>query len=145
MSRRKYHFILNEIGMCAGTSRIDGRALLNFMFHTNAVTEAVAERSESLLTNLMQGGKEWIWVEVDSRKDPHLVEKKMIGAMGYSPDDPYNRLIVGLPKVHKIWRDRHAGQIHPLAPIIEVWVASGKDQNENKDKEAARQGAQACR
>ncbi len=128
--------------MCTGTSRVDGRALLDFMFHTNNVTEEVAEKSETLLTKLMQGNREWIWVEVDSREDTHVPDKKVIGAMGYSPDDPYNRLIVELPTVHRTWRKKNDGDIHPLAPIIAAWVASGKTKKK-ANKEAARQGAQA--
>ena len=142
MSRRQYHFILNEIVMCAGTNRVDGRALLDFMFHTNNVTEEVAERSETLLTKLMQDNREWIWVEVDSGEDSHAPDKKVIGAMGYNPDDPYNRLIVELPTIQKRWRKKNDKDIHPLVPIIEAWLASGKDQ-EKANKEAARQGAQA--
>ena len=111
------------------------------MFHTNHVTEEVAEKSETLLTKLMQDNREWIWVEVDSCEDPHVLDK-MIGAMGYDPDDPYNRLIVKLSTVHKRWRKKNDEDIHPLAPIIEAWLASGKDQ-EKVNKEAARQGAQA--
>ena len=74
--------------------------MLYFMFHTNDVTEEVAEKSETLLTKLMQDNREWIWVEVDSCEDPHVPDK-VIGAMGYDPDDPYNRLIVKLSIVHK--------------------------------------------
>lgn len=143
MSKRKYHFILNEIGLCTGARRVDGRALLNFMFYTNEVTEEVAEKSESLLTKLMQDDREWIWVEVDSDKDPYLVDKKMIGAMGYSPDDPFDRITVDLLKVHKRWRKRTDGGIHPLTPIVEVWVANGEDQDKKENKEVARQGTQA--
>ena len=49
---------------------------LIFMFHTNDVTEEVAEKSETLLTRLMQDNREWIWVEIDSREDPHVPDKK---------------------------------------------------------------------
>ena len=69
MSKRKYHFILNEIGLCTGVRRVDGRALLNLMFCTNEVTEDVAEKSESLLTKLMQDDREWIWIHTSSTKD----------------------------------------------------------------------------
>jgi hypothetical protein len=143
MSRRKYQFILNEIGMCAGTSRVDGSALLDFMFHTDGVTEEVAEKSESLLTKLMQDDREWIWVEVDSREDPHVVEKKRIGAMGYAPEDPFDRLTVKLKNIHKRWRNNQDEGLHPLAAIVEAWVASGKNQEQNENREAARQGTQA--
>lgn len=143
MSKRKYHIILDEIGLCTGARRVDGRALLNFMFFTNEVTEEVAEKSESLLTKLMQDDREWIWVAVDSDKDPDVVDKKMIGAMGYSPDDPFNRITVDLHKVHKRWRKRNDGGIHPLTPIVEVWIGNGKDQDEKENKEVARQGTQA--
>ena len=143
MKKHKYHFILNEIGLCTGARRVDGRSLLNFMFHTNEVTEEVAEESESLLTKLMRDDKEWIWVEVDSGKDPQVVDKKVIGAMGYSPDDPFDRIIVDLLKVHKLWRKRNNGGIHPLTPIVEVWVANGKKQDEKENKEASHQSTQA--
>ena len=97
--------------------------MLYFMFHTNDVTEEVAEKSETLLTKLMQNNREWIWVEVDSCEDPHVPDK-VIGAMGYDPDDPYNRLIVKLSIVHKRWRKKNDEDIHPLAPIIEAWLTS---------------------
>ena len=141
MSRSKYQSILNEVGTRAGTSQVDGSALLYFMFHTNGVTEEIAEKSESLLTRLMQDDREWIWVEVDSREHRHVVGKKRIGAMGYTPEDPFDRLTVKLGKVHKRWKNNDE-ILHPLAPIVEAWVAGGRDQGEKENQEVARQGAQ---
>ena len=61
--------------------------------------------------------------------------------MGYTPEDPFDRLTVKLGKVHKRWKNNDE-ILHPLAPIVEAWVAGGRHQDKKENKEVARQGAQ---
>lgn len=134
MDDRKYHIILNEVGRTVGAGTVDGSALCDFMFNSNEVTAEVADKSEDLLTELMNDGREWFWVELES-------PSKMIGASGFFDQAPLDRVVLGLKKVHKMWRNHGHTTVHPLQPILEAWVAVGGKENK-ADQEAAWQGPQ---
>lgn len=140
MNGHKYNIILNEIGHTVGADTVDGRALLNFMFNTRKVTSEVANKSEDLLTELMNDGREWFWIELDSPESSESSDGKMIGASGYFDQVPFDCIVSRLTKIHKIWMNHGCTTVHPLQPILEAWVDSGGEKVK-ANKEVASQGA----
>ena len=101
--------------------------LFDFMFHTESVPAHTAEKSESLISEIMQDGRTWAWTEIDYSAIEKVVSEigteKVIGAIGLDADGT-SFDVLDLVSIHKIWKKywrRNKNMLHPLIPIIEAW------------------------
>ena len=100
--------------------------LFEFMFSTDKVSAQTAEKSENLLTRLLNDHKIWAWTEVESPKVPLKTDgtTKVVGALGVDPENPFSFSVIDLKIVHEKWTSATTVQEriqHPLLPIVRAW------------------------